>query len=76
MVKLFIEDTFSALAQLPNDSVDMLLVDLPYGTTACKWDSVIPLDRLWEEYYRVVKHNGAMVFTAPLGLFRKLVDFG
>jgi site-specific DNA-methyltransferase (adenine-specific) len=64
MVKLFNEDTFSALAQLPNDSVDMLLVDLPYGTTACKWDSIIPLDRLWEEYYRVVKHNGAMVFTA------------
>lgn len=64
MVELFNEDTFSALAKLPNDCVDMLLVDLPYGTTACKWDSVIPLDKLWEEYYRVVKHNGAMVFTA------------
>jgi len=42
----------------------MLLVDLPYGTTACKWDSIIPLDELWTQYNRVCKKNAAMVFTA------------
>jgi len=42
----------------------MLLVDLPYGTTACKWDSIIPLDKLWEQYNRICKKDAAMVFTA------------
>jgi site-specific DNA-methyltransferase (adenine-specific) len=42
----------------------MVLVDLPYGTTACKWDSIIPLDKLWEQYNRICKKDGAMVFTA------------
>jgi site-specific DNA-methyltransferase (adenine-specific) len=52
------------MAKLADHSVDLLLVDLPYGTTACPWDSVIPLDRLWKEYYRIMKPNKAMVFTA------------
>jgi len=52
------------LPSLADDSVDLLLVDLPYGTTACKWDSIIPLDQLWEQYNRVCKENAAMVFTA------------
>jgi len=42
-------------------SIDMIFCDLPYGTTACKWDSVIDLDRLWSEYNRVIKDNGAIV---------------
>lgn len=46
----------------------MVLVDLPYGTTQNKWDSVIPLDELWKQYHRIVKKNGAMIFTAS-GLF-------
>lgn len=50
--------------EIPSGSVDMVLVDLPYGTTQNKWDSVIPLDGLWGAYERVVKRNGAMVFTA------------
>lgn len=53
-----------ALTSLKDNSVDMLLVDLPYGTTACKWDSVIPFEPLWKEYNRVCKENAAMVFTA------------
>lgn len=61
-------DTLEIMSKLPDNSVDMLLVDLPYGTTQNKWDSVIPLDQLWKEYRRVVKINGAMVFTAS-GLF-------
>ncbi|KXU06796.1 DNA-methyltransferase [Streptococcus gallolyticus] len=61
-------DSLEVLSKIPSDSVDMVLVDLPYGTTQNKWDSVIPLDKLWEQYNRVVKENGAMVFTAS-GLF-------
>ena len=57
-------DCLDILKTLDEDSVDLLLVDLPYGTTACKWDSVLPLDELWKEYYRVCKKSAAMVFTA------------
>ena len=57
------EDTFEAMAKLPDASVDMLLVDLPYGTTQNKWDSVIPLEPLWKEYNRICKPSAAMVFT-------------
>lgn len=61
-------DTIEIMKKIPDNSVDMVLVDLPYGTTQNKWDSVIPLDQLWEQYHRIVKINGAMVFTAS-GLF-------
>lgn len=56
------------MKEIPDNSVDLLLVDLPYGTTQNKWDSVIPLPDLWEQYHRVVKENGAMIFTAS-GMF-------
>lgn len=49
---------------IPDGSVDMVLCDLPYGTTACKWDSVIPFEPLWEQYRRVAKRNAAIVLTA------------
>lgn len=61
-------DTIDVMKKIPDNSIDMVLVDLPYGTTQNKWDSVIPLDKLWEQYHRIVKENGAMVFTAS-GLF-------
>lgn len=61
-------DTIAKMKELPDNSVDLLLVDLPYGTTQNKWDSVIPLPDLWEQYHRVVKENGAMIFTAS-GMF-------
>jgi site-specific DNA-methyltransferase (adenine-specific) len=48
------------MEQIPNKSVDMILCDLPYGTTACKWDIVIPFDELWERYNRIIKDNGAI----------------
>ncbi len=57
-------DCLKLLPTLLDDSIDMLLVDLPYGTTACKWDSVIPLEPLWAQFNRVCKKNAAMVFTA------------
>tara|TARA_Y100000310_G_scaffold312185_1_gene359231 strand:- start:545 stop:1285 length:741 start_codon:yes stop_codon:yes gene_type:complete len=52
------------LPKLEENSIDLILVDLPYGTTQCKWDEVIPLERLWKEYKRVAKEDAAMIFTA------------
>lgn len=46
---------------IPDKCIDMILCDLPYGTTACKWDTVIPFDPLWEQYNRIIKANGAIV---------------
>lgn len=57
-------DCFEWLPQLEDKSVDMILCDLPYGTTRNKWDSIIPLDLLWLEYERIIKDNGAIVLTA------------
>lgn len=57
-------DCLEVMRQIPDKSVDMILCDLPYGTTACKWDSVIPFEPLWEQYERVIKDNGAIVLTA------------
>jgi site-specific DNA-methyltransferase (adenine-specific) len=62
--KWIIGDCFDAMANIPNSSVDMILCDLPYGTTQNKWDSVLPLDRLWAEYWRIAKPNAAIVLTA------------
>lgn len=57
-------DCLELMTNIPDGSVDMILCDLPYGTTACKWDSVIPFEPLWAEYKRVIKRNGAVVLTA------------
>lgn len=57
-------DCFEAMAKLPDGSVDMVLCDLPYGTTQNKWDAVIPFEPLWREYWRVCKPNAAVVLTA------------
>lgn len=64
MNKIYNEDCLVGMAKLPDKSVDMILCDLPYGTTACKWDSIIPFDLLWEQYKRIIKKNGAIVLTA------------
>ena len=54
-------DCLIEMANIPNHSIDLILCDLPYGTTACKWDAVIPFEPLWENYWRVLKPNGAVV---------------
>ena len=54
-------DCLQLMKQIPNKSIDMILCDLPYGTTACKWDTVIPFEPLWEQYKRIIKNNGAIV---------------
>lgn len=57
-------DCFDAMKEIPDGVVDMILCDLPYGTTQNKWDSVLPFERLWKEYWRVAKPNAAVVLTA------------
>lgn len=57
-------DCLDAMKSIEDKSIDMILCDLPYGTTACKWDVVIPFEPLWEQYKRIIKDNGAIVLTA------------
>lgn len=61
-------DCLEIMKRIPDESIDMILCDLPYGTTQNKWDSVIPLDLLWAEYERVIKPRGAIVLNSQ-GIF-------
>lgn len=61
MVNLRQGDCLEIMKEIPDKSVDMILCDLPYGTTNCKWDNVIPFEPLWEQYNRIIKDNGAIV---------------
>ena len=54
-------DCLEVMKQIEDKSIDMILCDLPYGTTACKWDTIIPFEPLWEQYKRIIKDNGAIV---------------
>ena len=62
--KIYNEDCLVGMKKIPDKSVDMILCDLPYGTTRNKWDTIIPLDELWKQYERVIKDNGAIVLNA------------
>ncbi len=61
-------DCLKVMKELPPNSIDMILCDLPYGTTQNKWDSIIDLDKIWEHYERIIKDNGVIALTAQ-GLF-------
>lgn len=63
-VRLMQGDCLERMKEIPDGSVDMVLTDPPYGTTACKWDSIIPLEPMWEQLKRIIKPNGAIVMTA------------
>ncbi|MFH0806057.1 MAG: site-specific DNA-methyltransferase [Patescibacteria group bacterium] len=63
-IQLFLGDCLEIMKEIPDKSIDMILCDLPYGTTACKWDTIIPFEPLWEQYKRIIKDNGAIVLTA------------
>ncbi len=65
---LYEEDCLECMKRIPDASIDMILCDLPYGMTQNKWDSYIPLDKLWNQYLRIIKQNGAIVLTSQ-GLF-------
>jgi site-specific DNA-methyltransferase (adenine-specific) len=63
-IELIQGDCLEKMKNIPDGSIDMILCDLPYGTTRNKWDSVIPLGLMWNEYDRIIKDNGAIVLTA------------
>ena len=77
--KIYNEDCLEGMKKIADKSIDMILCDLPYGTTACKWDTVIPFDKLWEQYERIIKDNGAIIlfgkqpFTSELILSNKKI---
>lgn len=62
--KILLGDCLELMKDIPNGSIDMILCDLPYGTTACKWDIIIPFEPLWKQYKRIIKNNGVIVLTS------------
>lgn len=62
--KIYQGECLDVMKEIGDKSIDMILCDLPYGTTACKWDTIIPFEPLWEQYKRIIKDNGAIVLTA------------
>jgi site-specific DNA-methyltransferase (adenine-specific) len=72
--KVFHGDCLEVMKSIPDGSVDMILCDLPYGTTACKWDVIIPFDNLWKQYERIIKSNGAIVLTASQPFTSTLIN--
>ena len=60
-MKLYNDDCLKILPTIPDKSIDLILTDPPYGTTQCKWDSVIPFEPMWNEIKRVIKDNGCIV---------------
>ena len=64
MIDLRNGDCLEIMKDIPDKSIDAIICDLPYGTTACKWDTIIPFQPLWEQYERIIKPNGVIVLTA------------
>ena len=62
--KIYNEDCLEGMKKLKDKSIDMILCDLPYGTTACKWDTIIPFGPMWKQYERLIKDDGVIVLTA------------
>ncbi len=76
--KIYNEDCLEGMKRIPDGSVDAIICDLPYGTTACSWDSVIPFEPLWEQYKRVAKTNAAIVLfgSEPFSTMIRMSNFG
>lgn len=76
-IKLLCGDCLELMNDIEDKSIDCIICDLPYGTTKCKWDVVIPFDKLWEQYNRIIKDNGAIIlfgtepFSSELRLSNK-----
>ena len=73
MISLHKGDCLEVMKKIPDKSMDMILCDLPYGTTACKWDTVIPFEPLWEQYNRIIKDNGAIVLFSKQPFTTELI---
>lgn len=74
MIKLYKGDCLELMKDIPDKSVDMILCDLPYGTTACKWDTIIPFEEMWKQYERIIKENGvvALFGSEPFSSYLRL----
>ena len=73
-VKLLHGDCLELMKDIPDKSIDMILADLPYGTTACKWDTIIPFEPLWAQYKRIIKDSGAILLFGSQPFTSKLVN--
>ena len=71
--EFWLGDCLEEMKRIPDGSVDMILCDLPYGTTSCKWDTIIPFEPLWKQYWRVAKPNAAIVLTASQPFTTQLI---
>ena len=67
-------DCLELMRDIPDKSIDMILCDLPYGTTDCKWDNVIPFETLWEQYNRIIKDNSAICLFGQQPFTSKLIN--
>jgi site-specific DNA-methyltransferase (adenine-specific) len=74
MINLMLGDCLERMKEIPDGSVDMILTDPPYGTTACKWDSIIPLEPMWEQLERITRPNAMIVMTASQPFTTKLIS--
>ena len=72
--RIYNMDCLEGMKLIDDKSIDMILCDLPYGTTACKWDSIIPFEPLWKQYERIIKDNGAIILTADEPFSSQLVN--
>lgn len=73
MIDLRCGDCLELMKDIPNGTIDMILCDLPYGSTACKWDTIIPFEPLWTQYKRIIKDNGAIVLFGSQPFTSKLI---
>ena len=73
-INLFHGDCLEEMKNIPDKSVDMILCDLPYGTTKCSWDIVIPFNELWKQYNRIIKDNGAIVLFSSQPFTTDLIN--
>lgn len=75
-MKLYCADCMDILKGIPEGSIDMILCDLPYGTTRNKWDVIIPLEPLWAQYRRIIKSNGVIALHSDMPFTAALVSAG
>jgi site-specific DNA-methyltransferase (adenine-specific) len=70
---VYLGDCLEVMKEIEDHSIDMILCDLPYGITSCKWDTLIDLDALWKQYKRIIKKGGAVILTATMPFGAKLI---
>ena len=73
-IQLYQGDCLEEMKNIPDKSIDMILCDLPYGTTACKWDTIIQFDKLWKQYKRIIRINGYIVLFGSQPFTTKLIN--